>query len=166
MKVKRNTPDLLIAEEVPWFISIMLFIFIMAFVIPGVMLVFMGEWAGLIFALGGGGLGFGGMCVFVERLQVILDARTMTITLRRRTILGHQERVLPLTGLLRAATERSTSSGKSRQTLYRPVLVLEDRAGGGEQRHPVTEVYSSGRSAERLVAAVNGWLGARDGRAA
>ena len=157
MKVKRNTPDLLIAEEVPWFMAIMLFIFIMAFVIPGVMLTFMGEWAGLIFAFGGGGLGFGGMCVFVERLQVILDGRTQTATLRRRTILGHSETVLPLADVLRAMTETTTSS-KSRQTLYRPALVLDDDSGQGEFRRPVTQVYSSGRGAGRVVRAINGWL--------
>ena len=109
MKIKRNTPDLFIAEEVPWFIAIMLFFFTMIFVSIGLFLVFDGVWAGLIFAIAGGGLGFGGICVFVERLQVILDAHPGQITLRRRTVLSHQETTLPLQDLHKAEVEESIS---------------------------------------------------------
>lgn len=162
MKIRRNTPDLLIAEYVPWFLAVMLFLFIMAFVTPGVILLFSGEWAGLLFAGLGGGLGFAAVCVFVERLQVILDAASGTATIRRRTVLSYREDVFPLSELSRAVAESTTSnSNGSRQTLYRPTLVLQDQSGEGELLQPVTDVYSSGGSAKRLVSAINAWMDAR-----
>lgn len=160
MKIYRNTPDLLVAERVPLLLAIGLFGFVMAFVTPGVLLVFAGEWLGLAFGTLGGGLGIAAMCVFVERLQVILDAAAQTATIRRRTMLGHRETTLPLVELVRATTESTTSSGKSRQRLFRPTLVLDDGTGAGEILHPITEVFSSGTGAARLVAAINDWLAA------
>ncbi|MEQ9257582.1 MAG: hypothetical protein RIG84_00645 [Roseovarius sp.] len=161
MKIKRNEPDLLVAEEVPWFMAIMLFLFIMCFVTPGVLIAFTGEWLGLLFALMGGGLGFAAMCVFVERLQLILHAPSGTATIRRRTILGQSETSLPLAEVARAVVESRTSSQQSGSRLSRPALVLEDGTGEGALTHPVTQVYSSGNRAETLVRAVNGWLEAR-----
>ena len=72
MKIKNNTPELFYAEDVPWFMAIMLFFFIMCFVVPGTLITFQGVWAGLIFVIVGGGLGFGGMVpvrsVLISRL--------------------------------------------------------------------------------------------------
>ncbi|WP_422025357.1 hypothetical protein [Roseovarius sp.] len=158
MKIRRNTPDLLVAEQVPLLLAIVLFAFVMAFVTPGVMLVFAGEWLGLAFGGLGGGLGFAAICVFVERLQVILDTSNRTATIRRRTVLSQQEVVLPLVELVRATTESTYSSGETRQRLFRPTLVLDDGTGAGEVLHPITNVYSSGTGAARLVAAINDWL--------
>lgn len=158
MKIRRNTSDLLVAEQVPLLLALALFGFIMAFVTPGVLLVFAGEWLGLVFGTLGGGLGFAAMCVFVERLQVILDAASRTITIRRRTVLSHREITLPLTELIRATTESTRSSGKTRRRLFRPTLVLDDGTGNGEVVHPITEVFSSGTGAARLAAAINDWL--------
>ena len=160
MKIKRNTPDVFIAEAVPWFMAIALFFFIFAFVGPGIFLVFEGEWLGLIFALGGGGLGFGAMCVFVERLQLILDTGSGHITLRRRTILSSTEDTLPLAALQKAEVESSyTNSDNGRRRIYRPTLVLDE--GDGPKFYPITEVYSSGRGADRLVRAINAWIDKR-----
>ena len=156
MKIKRNTPDIFVAEEVPWLIAIMLILFIFAFVTPGVGMAFDGFWQGLLFALAGGGMGFAALCVFVERLQVILDRRSGLITLRRRTVLKYEQQNVPLDAFVRAETEETTSreDGRTRQ-LYRPTLVLADE--GGEARYPVTQVYSSGGNADRLVKAINRW---------
>lgn len=158
MKIRRNTPDMLVAEQVPLLLAIGLFAFVMAFVTPGVVLLFAGEWLGLIFGTLGGGLGFAAMCVFVERLQVILDAAAQTATIRRHTMLSQREITLPLVELVRATTESTGSKGKSRARLFRPALVLDDGTGEGEILHPITEVFSSGTGAARLVAAINDWL--------
>ena len=156
MRIKRNTADVFIAEEVPWLIAIMLVLFIFAFVAPGVAMAFDGVWQGLLFALAGGGMGFAALCVFVERLQVILDRRSGLITLRRRTVLKYDQQQVPLSAFVRAETDETTSrkDGRTRQ-LYRPTLVLADE--GGEALYPVTQVYSSGGSADRLVKAINRW---------
>ena len=152
MKVTRDTPTLFIAQEVPWGIAAALFFFIMAFVTPGVLLAFDGVWQGLLFAAAGGGLGFGAMCVFVERLMLRLDARLNTATVRRLTMLKAKTVSVPLHTVLSAEVHQSRDldSGK---VLSRPVL----RLAGGDTL-PVTEIYSSGPRATRLVSRVNGWL--------
>ena len=106
MKIKRNTPDIFVAEEVPWLIAIMRILFIFAFVAPGVGMAFDGFWQGLLFALAGGGMGFAARCVFVERLQVILDRRSGLITLRRRTVLKYDQQKVPLDAFVRAKRKR------------------------------------------------------------
>jgi hypothetical protein len=116
-----------------------------------------GVWQGLLFGLFGGGLGFAALCVFVERLQVILDRREGLITLRRRTVLSYSETQLPLENLLRAEVESTISrkDGRSRR-LYRPSLVLQD--SDGEAVHPITQVYSNGGRTKQLVDAINKWI--------
>lgn len=158
MKIKRNTPDVFIAEEVPWLIAVMLVIFVFAFVAPGLGMAFDGVWQGFLFALFGGGMGFAALCVFVERLQVILDRREGLITLRRRTILKYEQKRLPLEALSRAEIQTTTShkDGRTRQ-LYRPALVLLE--SDVETTYPVTQVFSSDGRSDRLVNAINLWIG-------
>lgn len=157
MKIKRNTPQVFVAEEVPWFIAIMLVIFIFCFVAPGLAIAFEGVWQGLLFALGGGGMGFAALCVFVERLQVILDRREGMITLRRRTILKYTQTRLPLDALLKAETQWTSSRKNGRtRSLSRPALMLSE--DGAEKAYPVTQVFSSGGSAEGLTDAINDWI--------
>ena len=91
MKVTRDTPNQLIIANTPWFIGIMLVIFNLAFVGSGIFLMSTGGegiWFGLIFALGGGGLGFGAFCAFVRRVQIILDRRKDSILIRRQSVLA------------------------------------------------------------------------------
>ncbi len=160
MKIKLNNSQIFVAEDVPWLIAIMLVLFIFCFVAPGLGMAFDGVWEGLLFALAGGGMGFAALCVFVERLQIILDRREGMITLRRRTVLKYQLRQFPLDGLLRAEVQTTISrkDGRTRQ-LYRPALVIAE--DDDEKRHPVTEVYANGPAAERLVKAINAWIAQR-----
>ncbi|NVO57521.1 hypothetical protein HW561_17120 [Rhodobacteraceae bacterium B1Z28] len=163
MKVTRNTQNQLILADTPWFIGIMLVFFIMAFVGPGILLMSTGAeniWFGLIFALGGGGLGFGAFCVFVRRVQVILDRHKDRILIRRQSVFGYEAVEHVLSNLSHAELEStvSTSDGR-RSTLYRPVLVLDEGMSAG--RHPIAEAYSNGRGSHRLVDAINEWLPAR-----
>ena len=169
MKIKRNTPDLLIAGETPWFIAIMLSFFILAFAGIGIGLVFSGVWAGLIFLVFGGGLGLGGMAAFVERLQLIMDAQAGTLTMRRRTIFSHNETVIPLDDVIRAGAESSKSGSvsdhdKPRQTVSRVAFVVRDGSGTGDTTIiPLTEVMSSGQGAANVTRAANAWLKALRG---
>ncbi|MEM7320828.1 MAG: hypothetical protein AAF408_17630, partial [Pseudomonadota bacterium] len=138
MKVTRNTPDQLILADIPWFIGIMLIIFILAFVGPGLMLASTGGENiiyGLIFAFGGGGLGFGAFCVFVRRVQVVLDRPNDQITIRRQSVFGYQSVTHKLSDLDRAEVESTTSRRDGRtSTLHRAVLVLNQGMSAG--RHP------------------------------
>lgn len=163
MKVTRNTPNQLILSDTPWFIGITLVFFILIFVSLGIFLATEGGEAilfGLIFALGGGGLGFGAFCAFVRRVQVILDRDKNSITIRRQSVFGYEQVEHVLSNLSHAETESTTSrSDNGTSTLYRPILILDEGMSAG--RHPIVEAYSSGRGAHRLVDAVNDWLPAR-----
>ncbi len=162
MKIKHNTPELLIVGETPWFLAIMLLLFTLTFVAIG-LLTLTQHWAGLIFVFVGGGMGVGAMGVFVERLQLILDARAQTLTLRSRTMFRYTERVFPLADVIRAETETGRSNSRngvnSGQTLSRPVFVIRDKSGtDGTVTKPVTAVLSSGTGAATVTGAVNEWL--------
>ncbi|WP_170550826.1 hypothetical protein [Ruegeria atlantica] len=163
MKVTRNTPNQLILSDTPWFIGITLVLFILIFVGLGLFLMTEGGKAilfGLIFALGGGGLGFGAFCAFVRRVQVILDRDKDSIVIRRHSVFGYDAVEHMLSNLSHAEIETTISrSNKGSSTLYRPVLILDKGMSAG--RHPIVEAYSSGRGAHRLVDAVNEWLPAR-----
>lgn len=165
MKITANSPDLLIIEEIPWFIAIMLGLFTLLSAAIGLLVLSQTLVGGLVFLIVGGGMGLAAIGVFVERLQLILDARADTVLLRSRTIFRHREEVFPLSDLL-GATGESTLSGRdtddpsrARRRLYRPSLVLTDgREGGGQVLHPITEIYDSGRGAATMVRAINDWL--------
>ena len=169
MKIKRNTPDLLIAGETPWFIAFMLSFFILVFAGIGIGLISTGVWAGLVFLVFGGGLGVGGMAAFVERLQLIMDASAGTLTMRRRTIFSYNETVIPLDDVIRAGTESGKSGSasdfdKPRQTVSRLAFEVRDGSGTGSTTIvPMTEVMSNGQGAARVTRAANEWLKALRG---
>ncbi len=163
MKVTRNTPNQLILSNAPWLIGIMLVVFILCFVGAGLFMATEGGegiFFGIFFALVGGGLGFGAFCVFVRRVQVILDRRTNSIVIRRQSIFGYDTVEHDLSNLSHAEVETTTSSRKGTSSkMHRPVLILEKGMSAG--RHPIVEAYVSGGGAQRMVDAVNGWLPAR-----
>ncbi len=170
MKIKHDTPDLLIAGETPWFIAIMLLFFTLVFAGIGLLILSQGIWAGLVFLIVGGGLGLGAMGVFVERLQLILDAQSETLTMRSRTIFRHNETVIPLKDVIRAQSESTLSgtatqdSSKPRQRVSRLAFVLHDGAGtGGTVIQPMTSVMSSGSAAGNVTREINEWLKALRG---
>ena len=154
MKITRNTPEQLIIANTPWLLGIMLAVFILAFVAAGLAMVSQGVWAGLLFALLGGGIGLGVFAGLVRRVQVILDRPTDTITLRTRSLFGYREVQHSLSSLDRAVLETSISSKGT--SLYRPTLILASGMSAGP--HPVIKVYTNTSGPERAVKAINTWL--------
>ncbi len=163
MKVTRNTPNQLILSDTPWFIGIMLVFFILAFVGAGLFMISEGGeniWFGILFALFGGGLGFGAFCAFVRRVQVILDRPTNSILIRRQSVFGYDTVEHKLSNLSHAEIETTTStSDKGTSKMHRPVLVLDKGMSAG--RHPIVEAYVSGHGSHRMVDVINDWLPAR-----
>ena len=155
MKVVRHTPDQLIVANVPWLIGILISLFILVFAGAGLFMLSQGIGSGLVFLLGGGGLGLGAFAAFVRRVQVIFDRPGDSITIRRRSVFGYTQDRYPLSGLVRAELEETRSEGTR---VFRPVLVLGDR--GGARRVPVVLSYTSTAGPQRIVDAVNAWLGA------
>ncbi|MBE0453376.1 hypothetical protein [Roseovarius autotrophicus] len=92
VKITHDTPDLLIAENTPWVIAVMLSLGLLLFAGIGSLVASQTLIGAFVMAGIGGGMCLAAICIFVERLQVILDARAGTVTLRSRTILrrrGH-----------------------------------------------------------------------------
>lgn len=168
MKITRSTPDLLIAEAVPWFTAVMLSLGLLLFVGVGLLVSSQTLIGAFVMAGIGGGMCLAAICIFVERLQLILDAKARTVTIRSRTLLRQREEVLPLADLRRATGETTLSGGDTssdparvRRRMQRPALVLSDGAGG-EVLHPITEIYDTSPASGSLVRALNDWLGALD----
>ncbi|MDA7964803.1 hypothetical protein [Ruegeria sp.] len=160
MKITRNSPDQLILSNTPWLMGIMLILFTLGFVGAGLFMVNEGReevWAGILFALFGGGLGLGAFCVFVRRVQVILDRNSNSILIRRQSVFGYDTVEHELSDLSHAEVETATPPRNTTTSkMHRPVLILETGMSAG--RHPIVKAYVSGRGAHRLVDAVNDWL--------
>lgn len=154
MKITSDTPDLLIVDDRPLFIGIMLTGFILVFVGVGVSIALTGELLGLLFAFLGGGLGLGAFAVFVRRVQVIFHRPDGYVELRRRNLFGGSRVRHDLREISRAEIEESHSSDNG--TTYRVVLVID--AGQSVGRHPVTLAYSNGSGHHRAADAINRWL--------
>ncbi|PKQ12681.1 MAG: hypothetical protein CVT70_08060 [Alphaproteobacteria bacterium HGW-Alphaproteobacteria-1] len=138
MKITHDTPRLLIAEDMPWLFAVMLSFGLLRFVGIGLLVGSRTLIGAFVMAGIGGGMCFAAICVFVERLQIIPDARAGTATLRSRAILRYKEEVLPLADVLRASGETTLS--------------------GGEVLRPITGIYDSSPAAGALVRAINLWL--------
>ena len=161
MKLARNTPEQLIVEETPWLLGILLSVFTLIFVGAGIGLVASGEVFGLVFALGGGGLG--GLCLalMVQRVQVILDRPSDALIVRRRDLLRYIEVRHALSDLSKAVLEETRGSKGS--TLWRPTLILDRGMSAGA--HPIVSVYTNGSSPRRMAGAINNWLAVNGPRA-
>lgn len=158
MHVTRNTPEQLIIADTPWFIGIMLIIFIVLFVGPGLLIVSDGIWQGWVFVIAGGGMGLIAFGVFVRRMQVILDRPSDTITIRRQSIFGFSEITHELSDLSEVKIE--TTTGSKGRRLFRPTLVLNQGMSAGD--HPIVQAYTNSGSSQRVADAVNGWLATLD----
>lgn len=154
MKVTSNTADLLIIEDKPLFLGIMLVLFILAFAGAGIAMISSGAWWGAIFLVFGGGMGVAAFAVFVRRVQVVFHRSEGYVEFRRRNVFGGHRVRLPLNEISRAEIEESMSSDSG--STYRVVLVAERGESAG--RHPVTIAYSSGRGHQLAAEAINAWL--------
>ncbi|KIC21782.1 MULTISPECIES: hypothetical protein [unclassified Leisingera] len=164
MKITRNTPEQLILSDTPWLIGIMLVFFILVFAGAGLGMLSQGGdliLPGLVFALVGGGMGALAFCLFVRRVQVILDRPGGSVVIRRQSVFGYSKVEHHLADLSHAEVESTTSRREGRtRTLHRPVLVLDGGMSAG--RHPVVEAYTNGRGAQHLAEAINAWLPASE----
>jgi hypothetical protein len=155
MKVTHDTTELLVLDHVPWGLAVLLMLPLLLFTFAAIGIFAAGDWAGAAGAVPGAVLFAMALVVFVERLQLILDRRTGTVTLRCRTLWRYRQDTYALASLARARVE--SKRGSKGKRLYRPVLVFD--AGEDRGVWPVTEIYSSGQGADRTAAAINRWLG-------
>lgn len=161
MKLARDTPEQLIVEDTPWLLGILLTLFTLTFVGAGIGLVASGELFGLLFALGGGGIGALCLTLMVRRVQVILDRPSDALIVRTRDLLRYTEVRHALSDLSKAVLEETR--GSKGNTLWRPTLILDRGMSAGA--HPIVAVYTNGSSPRRMAAAINDWLAVNGPRA-
>lgn len=157
MKIKNNTPDLLIIDNAPWLLSFLLAGSILMPVGFAINALFSGDiQTGLRVLVIGGGFGALFFAAFVSRDQLVLDRRDNRVEMRRRTLFRQTSIRHDLRYLRRAIvqTSRSDNSDTHRMT-------LELDGGMDPGLHPFTTAYTSGKGARRGADAVNAWLAAQ-----
>lgn len=152
MKVLHRSDTLLVLEDRPWFLGIMLIVMALVFVFGG--LAMMGEGlllGGAAFALFGGGIPVLIAALMVQRVRLTLDRSTGQLTRTMRSVRGLSTESHPL-GRLRTATVGVSSDSDG--STYRTELQLTDPP----QTVPFTSYYTSGKKPETMARAVNDWL--------
>jgi hypothetical protein len=153
MKVIHRTDDLLMIEDRPWFIGIMMIVMALVFAFGGMALLASGEiFGGVMMLLIGVGVPLLIGALMVQRVRLSFDRRAGTVTRTRRSVLGLTQTVHPLGRLDRARVGVSTDSDG---TTYRMELDLRDPP----EMVPFTTYHTSGKRPEQMTQAVNDWLG-------
>lgn len=152
MKVAQHTDDLLIIDNTPWVMAVVLLGFLMLPLWAGVGTIIRSEMIGLGLGMivGSGLFMLPFFWAFVRRTQMVLDRQAGTVAIRRRTIFGGTQEVYDLAALDRAEVESSYRDGTY---TYRMVLRFE------ETTRPFLKEYAGEKRAETAAELVNGWLG-------
>lgn len=153
MKVIHNTEQLLILEDQPWFIGIMMIVMALIFAFGGMAILASGEvFGGLMMLLIGVGVPVLIGALMVQRVRLTFDRSAGTVSRTRRSVLGLTQTVHPLDRLDRARVGVSTDSDG---TTYRMELDLRDPP----EIVPFTSYHTSGKRPEAMAQTVNDWLG-------
>jgi hypothetical protein len=152
MKVVHQSETLLVLEDRPWLIGILMIVMALSFAFGAMELIGSGE------VLGGALMGLLGVGVplllgalFVQRVRLSLDRQTGLVTRTRRSVLGLTSETYPLD---RLKTARVDASVDSDGTTYRMELCLVDPP----ETVPFTTYYTSGKRPQRVAEAVKAWL--------
>ncbi|WP_374429140.1 hypothetical protein [Tabrizicola sp.] len=162
MQVTQETPARLVLEQRPWVLGAVLGVCIVILLALAMVLWRESAWLTLGFGLAALLLAVC-LVLFVQRVIVIFDRAAGAMVIRTRSLMGEDEKTLPLTDILRAEVETSRSTSTSNDgnlsvsVTHRTVLVT----GAGPL--PLTQSSSAGASAEVNAAAINRWLAASDG---
>jgi hypothetical protein len=153
MKIIHRTEKLLMIEDQPWFIGIMMIVMALVFAFGGTALLASGElFGGLMMFLVGVGVPVLIGALMVQRVRLTFDRSAGTVTRTRRSVLGLTQTTHALNRLDRARVGVSTDSDG---TTYRMELDLRDPP----EMLPFTTYHTSGRRPEEMARAVNDWLG-------
>jgi hypothetical protein len=153
MKVIHRTDDLLMIEDQPWFIGIMMIIMALVFAFGGMAILASGQiFGGVMMLLIGVGVPVLIGALMVQRVRMTFDRRAGTVTRTRRSVLGLTQTTHALNRLDRARVGVSTDSDG---TTYRMELDLRDPP----EMVPFTTYHTSGKRPEAMAQAVNDWLG-------
>jgi hypothetical protein len=152
MKVVHRSDPLLMIEDQPWLIGILMIVMIMVFLFGGMALLASGQlFGGLMMILIGVGVPLLIGALMVQRVRLTFDRAAGTVTRTRRSVLGLTKTVHALDRLERARVGVSTDSDG---TTYRMELDLRDPP----EMVPFTTYHTSGSRPQQMAAAVNDWL--------
>lgn len=153
MKIKHNTPDLLIVADIPWIFGIMAICFILVFMFVAMTA---GGVLGVIFGFFGvicGGLAF---IALARRTQIVLDRTRDALLVRRRSVFRYTSNSYPLSDLKAAVLD--SHFDEDNQQMDRAVLEFKPATGG--KRIPVTQSYTNTRGPRLAVDTINTWIAA------
>ena len=154
MKVIHRSDTMLVLEDRPWLIGILMIVMALIFAFGGMALLASGEtFGGLMLLLIGIGVPVLIGALMVQRVRLTLDRSAGTVT--RRSVLGLTQTTQALDRLDRARVAVSSDSDGS---TYRMELDFRDPA----EMIPFTTYHTSGTRPEAMAQAVNDWL--RTGR--
>ncbi|HIP24480.1 MAG TPA: hypothetical protein EYG79_12945 [Rhodobacteraceae bacterium] len=159
MKMSQNTPDLLIIDDRPWLLGGILIGFITIFTGIGVAMLFAGLLAGIVMFLIAGSV-FAAFYFLVERTQLVLDARTGQLEIRKKSMRRMKRSAHALKDLRHTTVEARVSTGSTGAGSNISRLILVMREGHGETNTPLTSALTSGGAAEKISPIVNAWLAA------
>ncbi|MGB5559221.1 MAG: hypothetical protein WBN04_14565 [Paracoccaceae bacterium] len=153
MKVKHNDPDLLIVEERPWVLGVILGGGALVLFWVGMVRLIALELAGFAYiAMGLFLLLF--LYLFVRRVQVVFHRPEGWVEIRQRTLTRYDRIRHDLAEIERAMVQTS-NSGDGGPT-HRVALVIPE--GQSKGKHPLTSYYAGGSGADSATKAINGWL--------
>ena len=155
MKVIQNTPEMLVIEDRPVVLALMLSAFALA--LTAVCLVTFdqgmplasivsGAFAALLFAILGR---------TIKRIRLFLDARHDLFSVRTQGVRGTTTISYPLAALQRAIVQESRASDS---TTYRLAYVID--RGDKRGTHPLTDHFTGGRGPAQGADVINDWLSA------
>lgn len=152
MKVKRNTPEILVVGATPWLTGLAMIGFILIFAGVSISLLLEGELIGLGFLIGVI-VGIGGFAAFVRRTQVVFNRPEGWVEIRSKTVLGMKVIRHDLSEISQAIVESSHSDGT---TTYRVSLIIP--SGQSTGTHPLSPIYSNTADHHGVAEAINHWL--------
>lgn len=152
MKVLHHSETLLILEDRPWLVGILLIVMVLTFAFGAMALIGAGMILGkLLMGLVGIGVPVLIGALMVQRVRLTLDRSAGEVTRTRRSILGLTTETYPL-HRLRAA--RVDASSDSDGTTSRMELCLADPP----QIVPFTTYYTNGQKPRKMAETVEAWL--------
>ena len=152
MKVIHRSDTILIIEDRPWFIGILMIGMALIFLFGGMALLSSGEiLGGMMMILIGVGVPLTIGALMVQRVRLTFDRQTGQVTRTRRSVRGLSRETCPLDRLVDARVGASIDSDG---TTYRMELRLKDPA----QTLPFTSYYTSGGGPDAMARTVNDWL--------
>ena len=153
MKVIHRTDTLLMIEDQPWLIGVLMIVIALIFAFGGIALLASGEaFGGLMILMVGTGVPLLIGALMVQRVRLTFDRAAGTMTRTRRSVFGLTRTTHALDRLKGARVSISTDSDS---TTYRMELVLRDPV----ETMPFTTYYISGRQPEEMAKVVENWLG-------